>query len=107
MNRKHRYIDETGEKHNGLKVLRYAWTENKGAVFECLCDCGNITYASGTELRSGNKKSCGCSRCKPRKPKATYCIICGSEKVYCKNMCYRCYRKQWDEKKKEEMERYL
>jgi hypothetical protein len=29
-------------------------------VWECRCDCGNITYASTNSLKSNNTKSCGC-----------------------------------------------
>lgn len=29
-------------------------------IWQCLCDCGNITEASTSLLRSGEKKSCGC-----------------------------------------------
>lgn len=27
--------------------------------YKCQCDCGNITEASGNQLKSGNKKTCG------------------------------------------------
>lgn len=30
------------------------------AWWKCKCDCGSETSASGTALRSGHKKSCGC-----------------------------------------------
>lgn len=34
-----------------------------GAIkYKCKCSCGNITYATKTELESGHKKSCGCYR---------------------------------------------
>lgn len=107
MPRKPWHKDETGNKYGKLTVLRYVGTTGKGAMFECLCDCGKITMASGGELRSGNKRSCGCSRSAPRKPKAEACIICGNPALYAKNMCYRCYRKEWEEKKYREWERYL
>ena len=31
-------------------------------VYECRCQCGNITHVRGSLLRSGNTKSCGCLR---------------------------------------------
>lgn len=37
------------DKRSGTKVL-----------WECECDCGNITYATHSDLKSGHKKSCGC-----------------------------------------------
>lgn len=30
-------------------------------VWECRCDCGNITFASVADLKSGRTKSCGCN----------------------------------------------
>lgn len=107
-NKKPRYKDETGIKHGHLMPLRYVRTDrNRGAMFECRCDCGNITLAGGPELRAGTKISCGCARHLPRKPKADFCVVCGAGDVYLKNMCRRCYFKQWHEKKQKEMERYL
>ena len=35
---------------------------NQTRLWECLCDCGNITYASSNHLKSGHTKSCGCLR---------------------------------------------
>lgn len=33
---------------------------NGSIVWRCLCDCGNITLSISSELKRGNKKSCGC-----------------------------------------------
>ena len=33
---------------------------NKRAIWLCKCDCGNFIEVSGTDLRSGHTKSCGC-----------------------------------------------
>ncbi len=35
--------------------------------YECLCDCGKITYAVAGNLKHGAKTSCGCA---PRGKKA-------------------------------------
>lgn len=39
----------------------------------CWCDCGNVVVVTGTHLRTGNTKSCGCLRYEnpadPRRPK--------------------------------------
>jgi hypothetical protein len=35
---------------------------NGGIIWKCICDCGNITYASYTELILGRKVTCGCSK---------------------------------------------
>ena len=33
---------------------------NSHTVWECKCDCGNMTYVLATNLKKGNTKSCGC-----------------------------------------------
>ncbi len=110
MNRKKKYKDETGIKYGFLLPVRYIRTDlYRGAMFECVCDCGNVVERSGGELRSrGNSNSCGCKRKQPRKPKATECVVCGQDvPMIAKNMCRKCYTKQREERLKEEMERYL
>ena len=35
--------------------------DNSGAIkWECLCSCGNTTYARGISLKRGEYRSCGC-----------------------------------------------
>ena len=60
-------IDITGNRYNHLVVLEKARVENGVAIWKCLCDCGNITYVRGQNLKSGAVKSCGCLR-KAAKP---------------------------------------
>lgn len=56
-------IDITGKKFGRLTVLRYSYSADDGqAHWECRCDCGNITTPSGSVLRRGKVKSCGCLR---------------------------------------------
>ena len=33
---------------------------SRGITWKCLCDCGNICFATGAHLRAEEKKSCGC-----------------------------------------------
>lgn len=56
-----KFSDITGNKYNRLLVLKKT-NKKMGTnyLWECQCDCGNITYASKTALESGHKKSCGC-----------------------------------------------
>lgn len=106
--RKPGYKDETGKQYGWLKVLRYTRTDyNKGAMFECECKCGKVLEVPGTRLRAGQRTSCGCKRSTPKKAKSPFCIVCGSELVYAKNMCYRCYRIEWEQEYAERQERYL
>ena len=55
-------IDLTGQKYNRLTVIKESpKRDSSGCVmWECQCDCGNITYASSNALRSNHKRSCGC-----------------------------------------------
>lgn len=49
-------IDITGQKFGRLTVIR----RHDSKRWECKCDCGNITYSDGYQLRKGITKSCGC-----------------------------------------------
>lgn len=35
-------------------------TGKKQDIYECVCDCGNVTYVAAYCLKYGNTKSCGC-----------------------------------------------
>jgi len=52
--------DEVGKRYTRLMVLSRAVSGKRGAHFHCLCDCGNLTVKSGSALRRGKVKSCGC-----------------------------------------------
>jgi hypothetical protein len=54
-------IDETGNLYGRLLVLKRATTRrrNNSAMWECLCDCGEVVDIAGTSLRAGSYKSCG------------------------------------------------
>lgn len=50
-----------GKRFGKLEVLSKSNVKKYGVyLWECKCDCGNITYASSNSLNSGNTKSCGC-----------------------------------------------
>ena len=55
-------IDLVGQRFNQLLVLRETSMRSSSGsiIWECKCDCGNITYVDGRHLRSGHTKSCGC-----------------------------------------------
>jgi len=55
-----------GEKFGKLTVLRVVsnhpnW-KHKYVWYECLCECGKRLVTAGSRLRSGEQKSCSCSR---------------------------------------------
>lgn len=40
-------------------------------VWECVCDCGQVTRVASNSLRTGNTRSCGCYRVDKSRAKAT------------------------------------
>lgn len=53
-------IDMKGMKCGRLTVLTYAYSKDRRAYWECVCECGNKCIAYGKHLRRGTTKSCGC-----------------------------------------------
>jgi hypothetical protein len=54
--------NEIGNKYGKLTVIARSNKKSKSrlAFWDCLCECGNITTVSGSNLRRGNTFSCGC-----------------------------------------------
>ncbi len=59
-----RFIDRTGQIFGRLTVLRYFGKNKHGQIlWVCKCDCGGPEIiATGSDLHSGDKRSCGCLR---------------------------------------------
>lgn len=60
-----RWVDITGQKFNRLLVLRFVGvtgTNDNYAVWECLCDCGNVDNYKASNLKRGDAQSCGCHK---------------------------------------------
>lgn len=82
-----------GQKFGRLTVIKECKERDKykKRIYECQCDCGNITYVTGCNLRNGNTKSCGCLKHKG------YTIKHGQShtRLYYtwRNMKSRCYNK--------------
>lgn len=52
-----------GQRFGKLTVIGHAGkveNRNNANLWKCLCDCGNITFATTSELKSHHVKSCGC-----------------------------------------------
>jgi hypothetical protein len=59
--RNHNFKDRTGQKYGKLEAKSFAGKSKRGAtLWNCLCDCGNITTVLSYSLGSGNTTSCGC-----------------------------------------------
>lgn len=67
-----RAVDITGQTFDGLTVI--ARTSNlpgkASAAWLCRCECGGETIATSSQLRKGERKSCGCRPGGPRTAKA-------------------------------------
>lgn len=62
-------IDVTGQKFDKLTAVKVIGTLRKAKLWLCLCDCGKETTAIVTQLRRGEKTSCGCKKKEPKGPR--------------------------------------
>lgn len=54
-------LDISGQTFGSLTVTgRSERISAAGALWECVCQCGGTTVTTGTKLRSGYTRSCGC-----------------------------------------------
>ena len=62
-NREHS-VDISGRRFGMLNVIKSTeqHSSNGSMIWECLCDCGNITYTTYSSLNSGHTLSCGCRK---------------------------------------------
>ena len=89
----------SGKKFDRLLVLQAKNTSSlkRHILWKCVCDCGQETTATGSDLRSGHKKSCGClqreitsenstkhGHAKPKQQTRTY-VSWASMHTRCKN----------------------
>jgi hypothetical protein len=49
-----------GNRYGKLIVIKETEKHGKNRMFQCKCDCGNLTITQMGGLRSGHTKSCGC-----------------------------------------------
>ncbi len=54
-------INLVGQKFNYLTVVSRAKNIGKEPAWNCLCECGNMTVVTGSNLKSENIISCGCA----------------------------------------------
>lgn len=74
------FIDLTGQKINRLTVLSKGTKHGKEWYWKCRCECGNNCEVSGSSLRAGRTKSCGClKRESDKKPKGNVIDLVGQK----------------------------
>jgi len=56
-----------GEQYSYLTPISDAGMINRAYSYNCICVCGKRIEVRGTDLRSGNKQSCGCMRAVKRR----------------------------------------
>lgn len=55
------HTDLSGSEFNGVKILRVSHKNKRSEYYyECLCHCGKTFVGNGYQVRTGDKKSCGC-----------------------------------------------
>jgi len=57
-----RFCDLKNKRFGRLLVSERTKFEKLKPHWKCICDCGAITIGSSLDLKSGDKKSCGCLR---------------------------------------------
>lgn len=55
-------MDLTGQRFGRLLVIKRNGTKGNKSTWLCKCDCGNSTLVTGSNLKAGTTKSCGCYR---------------------------------------------
>lgn len=56
----HKIDDLTGQRFLKLLVKSLNCIKNRGALWNCLCDCGTWCIVTAKSLKAGDTKSCGC-----------------------------------------------
>lgn len=62
MGRKRINIIEKEKKYNMLTAIKCVGNEKGNELWECICDCGNISIKTSNNLYSLKIKSCGCMK---------------------------------------------
>ena len=87
------YNDITGMKFGKLTALYAEEIKGEGRYqWVCKCDCGNLTKATSTELKSGVRFSCGCSRTKHGMSESRLYHIWKGMKQRCTDETVSCYK---------------
>jgi hypothetical protein len=56
-----------GVRYGKLTVVKWShYGQNNCKMWECICDCGNTTFVSTSNLRNGSTTSCKCNQYKKK-----------------------------------------
>lgn len=66
-----------GKKFHKLTIVSY---HSKEKGYNCLCECGNETFARPGHMKAGRKKSCGCQR-EPRRDRGCPRAMAAVDKI--------------------------
>lgn len=88
--------DLTGKKFGMLTVVEFVEVRNNYAYWRCVCDCGNEKTVRGSNLISGQVRSCGClnrnNHIIHRESKSRLYVIWAGIKQRCENANRRDYQ---------------
>lgn len=59
---KNKRQNKVGEKHGRLLVVSFHEKRRGKLLWKCICECGNITFATTGELNAKTRVSCGCQQ---------------------------------------------
>lgn len=63
---------KVGDRFTRLTVMEPAGANrDRHRMWQCLCDCGNVTIVIGSNLRKGFSRSCGCLRVEITRQRST------------------------------------
>lgn len=87
-----RLEDLTSRRFARLVVQSRVQSTERGARWQCQCDCGSSVQVDARDLRTGNTKSCGCLRREPNNLRHGHTKGVGCSRTYKSwtMMIYRC-----------------
>jgi hypothetical protein len=89
------FKDLTGMIFGKLEVMKFSTRLGKAYLWECQCECGKTKIVSGSSLKAGYTKSCGCIVSAMRRSEKTHGMTNTSLYYRWRGMLSRCeYPKQ-------------
>lgn len=85
-----------GEVYGQLTVIGKAYTNTQGRLcWRCKCSCGKTCVTTGTKLRTGTTRSCGCLRRGPAPTHGGSATLAYASWTAMMNRCYNPKRKDF------------